>query len=105
MINKEKYLQRLRAMEPCAVAAIVEKVLNEVGVECSEGKTEILYDGLVETSQVSFESSTVFTNCSINTGSKFYSYIGNNEVIANCINMGNVFSSTDFSMISYELAA
>lgn len=105
MINKEKYLQRLRTMDPCAVAAIVEKALKDAGIECSKGKTEILFDGLIETSQISFESSTIFASGRVNTCNVFYSYTGSNEVISNCINVEKTYTTTDFGMTNYELAA
>lgn len=105
MFDVEMYLQKLRAMDPCDVAAMVKKALDNANVEYSDVGTGILFDGLFAADQVSILCSTSFTDAQSVRNRKIYSYIGKSEVNSAILSVKGVCTSTDFDASDYALAA
>ena len=87
MFDVEMYLQKLRAMDPSDVAAMVKKALDDANVVYSVEESGILFDGLFTLEQVSILCSTSFV------------------VSPSALSVKGVCISNDFSASDYALAA
>ena len=60
MFDVEKYLDKLCAMDPSDVAAMVQEALDDAKVEYSSDEIGILFDGLFAFEEVPIRCSTSF---------------------------------------------